>query len=269
MRAVPIHRFRGEGREAASDLLAEEEPLEIRIGTDHDGTLIYRSLAVTMRTPGEDADLAAGFLFTEGILTEPTQIAAIAPWGLPNVIKVDLAHGVAIDWRRLERNAYVTSSCGVCGKTSLDLVEQRITRRLDPGSPKVDAAWIQELPARLEAEQATFRATGGLHAAALFGVRSELHLVREDVGRHNAVDKLIGARWRAGHGFGETILLLSGRAGFELIQKAALAGIPVVAAIGAPTSLAAELAEEVGITLIGFLRGERFNVYCGAERMKG
>ena len=267
MSQIPIHRFRESSLVAATDQVAVEEPLEIRLGVDHQGTRLYRSLAVTMRTPGDDEDLATGFLITESIVHRPADIAAVEPWGLPNVVRVDLAAGVTVDWKRLERNFYVTSSCGVCGKTSLELVEREMKRRGESNGWTFSAGLLLELPSRMAQAQMTFAVTGGLHAAALFTPAAELLLLREDVGRHNAVDKVIGAHLRRGHTFAETILLLSGRAGFELIQKAAIAGIPVVAAMGAPTSLAVELADQAGITLAGFLKPDRFNVYCGAERI--
>lgn len=269
MRAIEIERFEANGLSRTVDRVAEEEPLEIRLGTDHGGTRLYRSLGVTMRTPGADEELAAGFLFTEGILTHPQQIESTSAWdGLSNVLRVEIARSVPIDWKRLERHSYTTSSCGICGKASLELVERRITVRPDEGLPQVEAAMLQGLPRSLDRNQPSFEATGGMHAAALFTANGELIGIREDVGRHNAVDKLIGWHWRAGHSFGETVLLLSGRAGFELVQKAAVAGIPVVASIGAPTSLATELADQLGMTLIGFLREDRFNVYAGLERIR-
>lgn len=268
MRQVPIHRWREGEPESNSDWVAEEEPLEIRLGVDHAGTRLYRSLAVTMRTPGADEDLAVGFLLTEGVVGSASEIVEVAPWGLPNVVRVDLASGVAVDWKRLERNFYVTSSCGVCGKTSLELVEKEIAGRAELEIGIVRESILRDLPARIRGAQTAFETTGGLHAATLFSDGGDLLILREDVGRHNAVDKVIGARSRAGLGFAGTLLLLSGRAGFELIQKAALAGIPVVAALGAPTSLAVELADQAGITLIGFLKPDRFNVYCGAERIR-
>lgn len=269
MRAIEIERFGANGLSRTLDRVAEEEPLEIRLGTDHAGTRLYRGLGVTMRTPGADEELAAGFLFTEGILGHPGQIEATGAWdGAPNVVRVDLAPGVQVDWKRLKRHSYTTSSCGICGKASLELVERRITSRPAEGLPRVDTAVLQGLPGSLGRNQPNFEATGGMHAAALFTAAGQLIGIREDVGRHNAVDKLIGWHWRGGHSFAETVLLLSGRAGFELVQKAAVAGIGIVASIGAPTSLATELADQVGMTLIGFLREDRFNVYAGLERIR-
>lgn len=250
------------------DQLGVEEPLEIRLGVWHQGTRLYRNVVVTMRTPGDDAALAAGFLLTEGILTQPTQIEDISPWDatLKNVWRVNLAPDVEVDWKRLERLTYAASSCGMCGKASIEMVAARL-----PAQPLADcefrAAMLLELPARLRASQAAFASTGSLHAAGLFTQQGVLLASFEDVGRHNAVDKLIGSEWLAGRGMRDCLMLVSGRAGFELVQKAAMAGIPAMAAVGAPSSLAVELAEAAGMTLAGFLRDQRFNVYTGAHRI--
>ena len=267
--AVEVVRYR-DGRLATdTDTLGVEKPLEIRLGAWHGGTRLYRNVVVTMRTPGDDADLAAGFLFTEGILTSAEQIEGIAQWdpALPNVWRVDLTPGVEVDWKRLERLTYAASSCGLCGKASIEMVAARL-----PSEPlsecRFRAAELLRWPERLRASQAAFAATGSLHAAALFSGEGELLGSFEDVGRHNAVDKLIGHEWRAGRSLRERAMLVSGRAGFELVQKAAMAGVPLMAAVGAPSSLAVELAEAAGITLVGFLRDERFNIYCGAQRLR-
>jgi FdhD protein len=188
--------------------------------------------------------------------------------GLTNTIRVDLAEGVQVDLKRLERNFYTTSSCGVCGKTSLEALATGARRVETPADFRVDARLIDALPGKLRAKQATFDRTGGLHAAALFSRHGELEGLREDVGRHNAVDKLIGSRFLADLlPAGESILFLSGRASFELLQKAVMAGIPVVCAVGAPSSLAIEAAQEFGVTLVGFVRDNRYNVYCGEQRL--
>lgn len=267
-RAVEVMRYAAGHTAAAGDELGVEEPLELRLGTWHDGRLLHRNLVVTMRTPGHDAELAAGFLLTEGILSQPAQIAEIAPWdpALPNVWRVDLTPGVTVDWKRLERLTYAASSCGLCGKASIEMVAARL-----PAAPlsecRFPAAMLLDLPARLRASQAAFASTGSLHAAAFFTPSGELRASYEDVGRHNAVDKLIGRLWRAEESMREGVMLVSGRAGFELVQKAAMAGVAAMAAVGAPSSLAVELAETTGMTLVGFLRDQRFNVYSGAQRI--
>ena len=245
---VPVLRVPGAEE---SDAVAVEEPLEIRVGE--------RPLAVTMRTPGDDFDLAAGFLFTEGVLRSPGDIDGFRHWGSPNVVRVALREGVTIDWQRFQRHFYASSSCGVCGKASIDLVRVHASRvtplRVEP---EVAAA----LPERLRERQDAFAATGGIHGAGLFTADGELVVAREDVGRHNAVDKVIGALWRDGARLDDKLLVVSGRAGFEIVQKAAVAGVPVVIAVGAPSSLAVELARELGLTLLGFVRDGRYNVYA-------
>ncbi len=273
-RSVRIARIDAtHGRRDDTDTVAVEEPLEIRIGVPEVASLRHQAVSITMRTPGDDFELAAGFLFTEGILTSLHQVAGIHHCGrgagLTNTIRVDLADGVQVDLKRLERNFYTTSSCGVCGKTSLEALATGARRVASAGDFRIDARLIDTLPRKLREKQATFERTGGLHAAALFSRHGGLEGLREDVGRHNAVDKLIGARFLAGTlPAGESILLLSGRASFELLQKAVMAGIPVVCAVGAPSSLAIEAAQEFDVTLIGFVRDDRYNVYCGEERLE-
>jgi FdhD protein len=257
---VPVDRYTGQWQED-SDCLAVEEPLQIGLRAEG----IRRHVAITMRTPGEDTSLAAGFLFTEQILRRPEEIAA---WETgKGYVAAQLSAEVQVDWARLSRHSYASSSCGVCGKTSID----QLCMVLPPPEPvtwSVDPAFLCALPQRQREAQTVFAQTGGLHAAALFHRDGPLLQLSEDVGRHNALDKIIGAHWLAGAEFAETILLLSGRASFELLQKSAVAGIPLVAAVGAPSSLAVELAETAGITLAGFLRDGRFNVYAAAERVK-
>jgi FdhD protein len=231
------------------DLVPTEEPLEIRAGE--------RALAVTMRTPGDDYDLATGFLLTEGVIKTAGDIESIRHWGSPNVVRVALREGVTVDWQRLQRHFYATSSCGVCGKASIDAI--RIAApRMDP-PPPLDADLLSTLPDILRRAQKTFDATGSIHAAGAFTSDGTLLCAREDVGRHNAVDKTIGALLRDGRT--AEIMVLSGRAGFEVVQKCAVARIPVVVAVGGPTSLAVELAQELGITLAGFVREGRVNFY--------
>lgn len=271
-RTVTVTRMGGtEG--PADDLVAVEEPLEIRLGQAADGRLQHQAISITMRTPGNDFELAAGFLFTEGVLRSAGQVAGIRHCGrgtaLTNTIRVDLAAGVAVEVKRLERNFYTTSSCGVCGKTSLEALGTGAGRVEPPAGFAVTAEVIHALPLRLRERQRTFDRTGGLHAAALFSKTGELLALREDVGRHNAVDKLVGARFLAGAlPAREQILFLSGRASFELLQKAVMAGVPVVCAVGAPSSLAIDAANEFGVTLVGFVRDRRFNVYTGPERVR-
>lgn len=266
-----------------ADLLAVEEPLEIRLAFTEDRKLVHKAVSITMRTPGHDGELAAGFLFTEGILASPEQIKQIRHCGLKirkakgvidrvsafnsNTIRVELADGVNIDLKRLERHFYTSSSCGVCGKSSIEALRSNVEKLTDDGfsiAPDVVCA----LPEALLAGQTSFAKTGGLHASALFSAGGELEIIREDVGRHNALDKVIGAKFLAGEmPLSNKIVLVSGRASFELVQKALVAGIPVMAAVGAPSSLAVELAREYGMTLIGFLRDGRFNVYSGEQRL--
>lgn len=251
------------------DVLAAEEPLEIRVGG--------RSLAVTMRTPGDDVDLAAGFLVSEGVINHGGQFASARFCaGEPgtventyNVLDVTLAPGVTPPDPSLAREFFTTSSCGLCGKASIDAVRTKSAYDVRDDGLLVDASLLVQFPDRLRAAQAVFDKTGGLHAAALFdGKTGELLVIREDVGRHNAVDKVIGWAVKADLlPLRGTVLMVSGRASFELTQKALMAGIPMLAAVSAPSSLAAELATEMGISLIGFLRGESMVVYAGAQRI--
>ena len=261
-----------DGAHPRRDRVVIEEPLEIRIVPA--GSETRHSISVTMRTPGRDAELAAGFLVTEGILKARGDLASIehCPSAVGaasgNIVNARLNAGVAFDPVRMSRNVYTTSSCGICGRASLDLVRQSCPRRPE-GSFELSYEWIIGLPSRARENQSVFEGTGGLHAAGLFDPNGELLLLHEDVGRHNAVDKIVGALFLEDKlpAF-ERVLWVSGRASFELVQKAILAGIPVLAAVGAPSSLAVEAAREFGMTLIGFLRHERFNVYSGADRVR-
>jgi FdhD protein len=269
MAEVNISRVDGTAMTSEPDTLAVEEPLEIRLGLEIEGRRAHRSVSITMRTPGHDLELAVGFLFTEGILTAPEQVAGVRSCGAGNVVRVDLKRGMEVDLARLERHFYTSSSCGVCGKTSLEAVIVNCPARTREGWPVVEAATIQQLPVALRQSQAVFERTGGLHASALFDPEGRLLCVREDVGRHNALDKLIGVMFQEGRTpLGEMILLVSGRASFELVQKAAVAGIPILAAVGAPSSLAVDLARAQGMTLLGFVRSDRFNIYTGVERIQ-
>jgi FdhD protein len=243
------------------DYLAGEEPLEIQIGR--------KPLAVTMRTPGHDEDLAAGFLLTEGIIEERGQLGEISiPRGSKNLVRVKLARGAKVPAAMFRRRFTTNSSCGVCGKDSINAVRARGMRPLNREfrlRPEV----LCQLPDLARASQETFGRTGGLHAAALFDARGELLVLREDIGRHNAVDKVIGWALLAGRlPLSDRVLMVSGRGGFEIIQKAIVAGIPIVASVSAPSSLAVELARRMHLTLVGFLRGRRFVIYSGEERLQ-
>jgi FdhD protein len=260
-----VTRISDTSREIRFDSLAAEEPLEIRVGG--------RSLAVTMRTPGNDFELAAGFLVTEGLVAGGSEIATIsycpgAETQQYNVLDVTLAPGVAPPAPQSARPFLTTSSCGLCGKSSIDTVRSKSRFDVDDDPLTVPAALLCGLPGKLRQAQKVFERTGGLHAAGLFDGAGELVCLREDVGRHNAFDKVIG--WAAVNGrlpLRGHMLLASGRASFELVQKALMAGVPLLAAVSAPSSLAAELADEAGLTLVGFLRGETMNVYTRPSRV--
>jgi len=246
------------------DLVVAEEPLEIRLGG--------KSLIVTMRTPGDDLDLAAGLLFTEGVVASLDDVAALAHGGetagrdRDNVVDVTAAQGRALRAAAARRVLRATAACGLCGKESIAAVRRRI-RRLEDDT-RVSLSVVLRLPEAIRAAQPVFAATGGLHAVGLFSPSGALRTVREDVGRHNAVDKVIGAELRAGAAsLAGTVMLLSGRAGFELVQKAAIARVPVLCSVSAPSALAVDLAEEVGMTLVGFVRGGSANVYAHPRRI--
>jgi FdhD protein len=269
VREVAIDAMRDERLIARQDLVVVEEPLEIRIaqaGETGPGT----SVSITMRTPGHDIELAAGFLYGEGIIRSREDVADSRICGpVGNVVRIELSGSAVHDPSRLQRNFYTTSSCGVCGNASLAAVERMLRSPQVDGSLAVSAALIESLSERARAGQEVFRDTGGLHASCLFDADGKLVAVREDVGRHNALDKLVGSRLLAGElPLSRSVLFLSGRASFELLQKAAAAGIPVVAAVGAPSSLAIDLARRTGILLVGFLRGHSFNVYAHRERLQ-
>ncbi|HEY0024937.1 MAG TPA: formate dehydrogenase accessory sulfurtransferase FdhD [Longimicrobium sp.] len=255
-------------RRVREDVLATEEPLEIRVVV---GDGVSHRVAVTMRTPGADFELAAGFLYGEGLIGGPEAVRAIRycteAEQLYNVVNVVLAPGVPFDAANLARNFYTTSSCGVCGKASIEAVMGPACARV-AGGVTVDADTLVGLPARLRQAQAVFERTGGLHAAAQFTADGELVRVREDVGRHNAMDKLVGSALLAGElPLADHVVLVSGRLSFELVQKAARAGAAVLAGVSAPSSLAVELAEQAGMTLAGFVREPGFNIYTGGERI--
>ena len=257
------------------DLLAVEEPLEIRLGYGKGAERKQQSVAVTMRTPGNDFELAAGFLFTEGILHHNHQVGHIRycedidhPEAKDNIVRIELNESEEVDSAKFTRNFYTTSSCGVCGKASIESIEQNC-QALAPG-PEIDVNVFFGLGEKLREEQAVFEHTGGLHAAALFSAEGEFLHLREDVGRHNALDKLIGAQFLTEKlPLSQSVLLLSGRISFELVQKAVMAGIPVVCAVGAPSSLAVQTANKFGMTLIGFLKPDKLNIYSDFNRIKG
>ena len=268
---ITIWKIQANQSKQQEDFLAIEEPLEIKI---KQGNNPAKNISITMRTPGNDQDLALGFLFTEGIIKNIKEIKKVAhltsfnPEMQGNQIQIELAEESQVDLTKLDRHFYTSSSCGVCGKTSIDAVHQQSQFALANNDLKCDPKVIYQLPPALRAHQDVFDATGGLHAAALFDLKGNLILLKEDVGRHNAVDKLIGsALFQDTLPLQNHILQLSGRASFELIQKAMMAGIQMVSAIGAPSSLAVELAKESDITLLGFVKEDRFNVYCRKERI--
>ncbi|MDB5340691.1 MAG: formate dehydrogenase accessory sulfurtransferase FdhD [Planctomycetaceae bacterium] len=249
------------------DEVSVEEPLEIDLIDRQQGHPLVRSIAVTMRTPGHDIQLAAGFLFSEGIIRDADDIVEIHATSA-NIVQVTLKPTAQFDPARLDRHSFVSSSCGVCGKRSIAAVFALKHHELQPGFPKIQSEIVNGLPRAQRAAQANFRRTGGIHATALFDESGHLLSVYEDVGRHNALDKMIGAELLAGRlPLSNRLVLVSGRASFELIQKASLAGIPVLAAVGAPSSLAVSLARQSSMTLLGFVRDDRFNVYADAGRL--
>lgn len=273
--ALSISKISGRQYESLSDSVAVEEPLEIRLGYSTPEGRATRSLSVTMRTPGADEALAAGFLVSESIVRRASDIASIEVCGPPapdsgnhNVVRVELGGDVAVDLGRLQRHFYTTSSCGVCGKTSLDALRAIGAEAQNDNATTFARKVLTTIPDKLRAAQSTFDATGGLHAAAAFTTRGELVVTKEDVGRHNAVDKVVGTLLLEGRlPASEFGLMVSGRASFELMQKALVAGMPLLAAVSAPSSLAVQLADEFGMTLVGFLRGDTFNIYAGKQRI--
>lgn len=273
--AFSVSKITGRSARSIDDRVAVEEPLEIRLGYATPEGRTATSVSITMRTPGNDAELAAGFLYSEAIIQRSADIAAIehcgpaAPdSGNRNVIRVDLKPDVEVDLGKLQRHFYTTSSCGVCGKSSLDALRVTGAKRLAFGDTRFSKDMLIALPDALRAKQKTFAETGGLHAAAAFDSQGEILLTREDVGRHNAVDKVVGGlltqELLPGSDLG---LIVSGRTSFELMQKTLMAGIPLLAAVSAPSSLAIQLAREFNVSLVGFLRGTTFNIYSGEERI--
>jgi FdhD protein len=270
-----IQRIDGAAARSVDDTLAIEEPLEIRLEYGPRNQRVSQSISITMRTPGYDFELAAGFLFTEGIIRDGKDIEGIHYCGpevrdttFTNTVRVDLAPTVAIDMGRLKRHFYTSSSCGVCGKSSIEALRTQSRFTSENADLKVAAELIHQLPERLRKSQGIFESTGGLHASALFSATGDLILLREDVGRHNALDKIIGhAVLKNMLPLSHFLLLVSGRASFELIQKASMAGLGIFAAVGAPSSLAVELAKDTHMTLLGFVRNDRFNIYANGSRV--
>jgi FdhD protein len=289
MLQTTVEKVTGQISHQIKDSLAIEEPLEIQLTYGSSNARQTRSISVTMRTPGNDFDLAAGFLMTEGVIRDANDVEQITYAGdsfsegtqspqamdvlklgsKQNTVRVDLAAEVEVNLGSLQRNFYTTSSCGICGKASL-LALRTVCPPRATNNFKVDAQLLYRLPERLRASQGVFDRTGGLHGAGLFDSAGKLLALREDVGRHNAVDKLIGSEFLADRTpLRDRLLLLSGRASFELLQKALMGGFPMVAAVGAPSSLAVQVAKEFDITLVGFLREDHFNIYHGSERITG
>jgi FdhD protein len=261
-----ITKVVGSQTEKRNDLLAVEEPLEIRITHGASNHREQKNISVTMRTPGEDKELALGFLFTEGIITSINDVDAVETG--ENVIDVRLSTSAKIEIDSLQRNFYTTSSCGVCGKASIDAVMTKVPRPI-ANSLVISTKALIDVQEEMIRQQKLFGNTGGIHASALVNDDGLIELVREDIGRHNALDKLIGAMLQSDRlPISTQFIFLSGRAGFELVQKAAMAGVQILAAVGAPSSLAVEFASQCGMTLLGFVRDDRFNIYCGEERIK-
>ena len=272
---VRVGRMRGGWFTTRGDSVAVEEPMEVRLEVPGDGGTREHPVSVTMRTPGDDFELAAGFLFTEGVVTDPRALADVRycrdvdPQEY-NVVTASLRDPGAFDAASLTRNFYVTSSCGVCGKASLESVEVMGCQAVPDGTLVIHESEVRALPGRLRSAQQVFDRTGGIHAAGLFDAAGAITLVREDVGRHNAVDKVVGALVLSGGLPGsETGLVVSGRSSFEILQKAAMAGFPMVVAVGAPSSLAVSFARRFNMTLVGFAKRDGYNVYSGDERIDG
>ena len=274
VRPLEVIQVESQSEQTKPDLLVSEEPLEIRIGYGPEGDRKQMSISVTMRTPGHDDLLSLGFLYTEGIINSMEEVISVKycedlgrTEGLENLMRVELQPKVHIAEDQFKRNFYTTSSCGVCGKASIDAIKVTC-QPLASEMIKVERAILFGLPGQLRSTQDVFKHTGGLHASGLFSTDGDVQMQYEDVGRHNALDKLIGAGFMQNSlPFAQSVLVLSGRISFELVQKALRAGIQVIAAIGAPSSLAVDLAIEYNMTLIGFLKKDRFNIYSGKERI--
>ena len=270
---VQVKRFKESSIEDVPDIVAAEEPLEIRLGFGPESQREQKSLAVTMRTPGNDLELSLGFLLSEGIIQSFDDVTHIEHCmdkdgeRSENIVRVEVKPSITLDWEMLQRNFYTNSSCGICGKASIESLESMCPAKVNTDiqvSPEV----IHNLGTTMREAQMVFEHTGGLHAAGLFDPKGELLYMREDIGRHNAVDKIVGASaFKNMLPMSQNILMLSGRSCFELIQKAVVGGIPIVVAVGAPSSLAVETAKEYGVTLIGFAKDNKFNIYAHKERI--
>lgn len=266
--SLPIIRYKENQLSAVQDTLAIEEPLEISLNYEKEGLYIQKNVSITMRTPGKDAELTLGFLFTEGILSSFLQVEKFEQLS-PNQIMITTKKGTTLDLSKIERHFYTSSSCGVCGKSSIAAIQTVKKNYQSQAQFSISKESILHLNEKVKAEQAVFESTGGLHASALFSAEGNFLHLCEDVGRHNALDKLIGTQFLQNHlPLNKHILFLSGRASFELIQKAAMAEIPIICALGAPSSLAVELAQQANMTLIGFVKAHSFNIYCGEERVR-
>lgn len=264
-----LWRVDGDRATLHTDFVASEQPLEIQLSYEREGVRVSRAISVTMRTPGADRELAAGYLFTEGVLSDRNEVEAIEVKDVPSgaTVSARLRAGADFELAHLQRSGPTTSACGVCGKTSLAAVGVRSRFVPAPDVPSLRVDLVHQLAGTARAAQSVFHQTGGLHAAGLFDAKGALLDLQEDIGRHNAVDKLIGGRFLAGQiPLLQHVLFVSGRPSFELVQKAAMAGIPVLVGVGAPSSLAVSLARDAGMTLVGFVRGQRFNVYSGVTR---
>ncbi len=274
VKPIQISKVTTSSVDEVDDLLVVEEPLEIQLGYGPENDRKQKSISVTMRTPGHDFELTTGFLFTEGIINIYADVNTIkycvskTPEENGNKVKVELKPNVDVDIERLSRNFYTTSSCGVCGKASIEAIETLDCPIMLPNQPVFKGETIHDLPNILRTHQTVFEHTGGIHAAALFHSSGEMIAMREDVGRHNAVDKLIGSQlFDNKTPLSDCLIMVSGRASFELIQKSVMAGIPILAAVGAPSSLAVDLANKFNMTILGFVRDNRFNIYSGKARI--
>jgi FdhD protein len=266
--SVVVTRVTQDSRVTAPDEVALEEPLEISAAWQQDGEPREKTISVTMRTPSDDFDLAAGFLFSEGLIRDAGDIASVRHWGSPNKVRVALTASARIDLSKIDRHFYTTSSCGVCGKTSIDALQ--VASCVLSDSEPIAGSVIRALPSILRDAQSAFHETGGVHGAALIDRSGVLLCVREDIGRHNAVDKVIGSFVRYDPSpMRDSVLMVSSRGSFEIVQKAIVAGIPCVAFVGGPSSLAIDLARRFNVTLLGFVRDERFTVYTGEVRGEG
>ena len=266
---ISIHKINAGQINETDDKVAVEEPLQIELEYSTASGRMQKNIAVTMRTPGNDEELAAGFLFTEGIIKNATAISEIKrSHADENIVQVILKEGIIPLLGNAARNFYTTSSCGICGKASIEAINTVSVFTAEKDSININAAILYNLQDKIKEQQHVFEDTGGIHASALFDCNGNFILLREDVGRHNALDKVIGAAlMKLELPLNKHLLFLSGRASFELVQKAVMAGIKMIAAVGAPSSLAVEMAKENGITLIGFLKSNRFNIYSGEQRI--